>query len=97
MMTRNAEGGAAAPAAARLRAFSSARGFKNYSDIEKAPCVILDIDLPDGSGIELRHDLKAAGLAVPVIFTTGNENPTRLLGCTGFWLRGVSHQAILSA
>ena len=56
--------------------FSSAQAFKDHSDIEKAACVILDIDLPDGSGIELREDLKAAGVSVPVIYITGNENPT---------------------
>ena len=56
--------------------FSSAQAFKSHSDIDKAACVILDIDLPDGSGIELRQDLKAAGIVVPVIFITGNENPT---------------------
>jgi FixJ family two-component response regulator len=37
--------------------------------------VILDIDLPDGSGIELRQDLKAAGVVVPVIYITGNDKP----------------------
>ena len=35
--------------------FSSAEAFKNYTDVEKAACVILDINLNDGSGIELRH------------------------------------------
>ena len=55
--------------------FSSAQAFKNHSAIDKAACVILDIDLPDGSGIELRQNLKAAGIVVPVIFITGNENP----------------------
>ena len=52
--------------------FSSAQAFKNHSDIETAACVILDIDLPDGSGIELREDLKAAGVSVPGIYITGN-------------------------
>ena len=55
--------------------FSSAQAFKNHSAIDKAACVILDIDLPDGSGIELRQNLKAAGIVVPVIYITGNENP----------------------
>ena len=53
--------------------FSSAQAFKSHTDYEKAACVILDIDLNDGSGIELRHGLKAAGLSVPVIYITGNE------------------------
>jgi len=35
--------------------FSSAQAFKSYTDFEKAVCVILDINLSDGSGIELRH------------------------------------------
>ena len=39
--------------------FSSAQAFKNHSAIEKAACVILDIDLPDGSGIELRREFKS--------------------------------------
>src|SRR4051794_34058832 len=53
--------------------FSSAQAFKSHTDFEKAACVILDIDLNDGSGIELRHGLKAAGVTVPVIYMTGNE------------------------
>ena len=55
--------------------FSSAQAFKNHPGIEKAACIILDINLPDGSGIELREDLKAGGVSVPVIFITGNESP----------------------
>jgi FixJ family two-component response regulator len=31
--------------------FSSAEAFKNYTDVDKAACVILDINLKDGSGI----------------------------------------------
>ena len=55
--------------------FSSAEAFRNHTDFEKAVCVILDIKLNDGSGIELRHRLKADGVSVPVIYMTGNEDP----------------------
>jgi FixJ family two-component response regulator len=55
--------------------FSSAQAFKSHTDFEKAVCVILDINLNDGSGIELRHRLKADGVSVPVIYITGNEDP----------------------
>ena len=55
--------------------FSSAEAFKNHTDFEKAVCVILDINLNDGSGIDLRHRLKADGVSVPVIYMTGNDNP----------------------
>jgi FixJ family two-component response regulator len=54
--------------------FLSAEGFEKHNDIEKAYCVILDINLNGASGIELRHRLKAAGCSVPVIYMTGNDN-----------------------
>jgi len=55
--------------------FSSAKAFKNHTDFEKAVCVILDINLNDGSGIDLRHRLKADGVSVPVIYLTASDNP----------------------
>jgi FixJ family two-component response regulator len=69
--------------------FSSARTFKSHTDFEKAACVILDINLNDGSGIELRHGLNDAGISVPVIYMTGNDDPAVrraavASGCIGF-------------
>ena len=55
--------------------FPSAEAFANHSDFNQAVCVLLDIDLGDGSGIELRHRLKAANISVPVIYMTGNDSP----------------------
>lgn len=39
--------------------FSSAEAFKNHTDFEKVVCVILDINMNDESGIEVRYRLKA--------------------------------------
>jgi FixJ family two-component response regulator len=55
--------------------FPSAEAFTNQSDFDGAACVLLDINLGDGSGIELRHRLKEAGNSVPVIYMTGNDTP----------------------
>ena len=55
--------------------FPSAEAFANHSDFEEAVCVLLDINLGDGSGIDLRHRLKAANISVPVIYMTGNDSP----------------------
>src|SRR5258706_5959276 len=52
--------------------FPSAETFQNHDDFEAAVCVILDINLNDESGIELRHGLKAAGISVPVIYITAS-------------------------
>jgi FixJ family two-component response regulator len=54
--------------------FASAVAFQNHDDFETALCVILDINLNDGSGIELRR-LKADRVSVPVIYITRNDNP----------------------
>jgi FixJ family two-component response regulator len=80
--------------------FSSVRAFKNHSGIERAACVILDINLPDGSGIELRESLTAAGICVPVIYITGNANPTLCeaavaSGCVAFLNKPFSSRELI--
>ena len=80
--------------------FSSAEAFENHADIENEACVILDINLSDGSGIELRHGLKAAGVSVPVIYITGNESPAvrdaaLASGCIAFLTKPFSAQELI--
>src|SRR4051794_39848369 len=80
--------------------FSSAQAFKSHTDFENAACVILDINLKDGSGIELRHGLKAAGVSVPVIYITGNESPAvreaaLRSGCVAFLTKPFSSQELI--
>ncbi len=55
--------------------FSSAEEFQKHDDFESACCVVLDINLNNESGIELRHRLKAAGISLPVIYITANDSP----------------------
>ena len=80
--------------------FSSAEAFKDHTDFDKAVCVILDINLNDGSGIELGHHLKAAGISVPVIYMTGNEDPAVRKaalnsGCIAFLTKPFSAQELI--
>ncbi len=80
--------------------FPSAEAFKNHSDFETAACVILDINLKDGSGIELRHRLKAAGHSVPVIYMTASDNPAVRKaaidsGCIAFLTKPFSTQSLI--
>jgi len=75
--------------------FSSAQAFKSHTDFENAVCVILDINLNDGSGIELRHGLKAAGVSVPIIYITRNESPA--VREAALWVHRVSNKAFLRA
>jgi len=82
--------------------FSSAQAFKSHTDFEKAACVVLDIDLNDGSGIELRHGLKAAGVSAPVIYMTGSEDPAVRRaavdsGCVAFLEKPFSAQSLIES
>ena len=80
--------------------FSSAEAFKNHADIKQAVCVILDIHLSDGSGIELRHGLKANGHSVPVIYMTASGDPAvreaaLASGCIAFLTKPFSTQELI--
>lgn len=55
--------------------FSSAEALQNHNNFDQAICVVLDINLKDDSGIDVNHRLKSAGVSLPVIFITGNDNP----------------------
>ena len=73
---KGVQGGCHATARLRQRSlFPSAEAFQNHDDFDAACCVILDINLNKESGIDLRHRLKAAGISLPVIYITGNDNP----------------------
>ena len=81
--------------------FSSAEAVENHGDFENAACIILDINLNDGSsGIELRHRLKAAGISVPVIYMTGNDNPAvrvaaQQSGCLAYLTKPFSAKSLI--
>ena len=74
--------------------FPSAEAFQDHDDFEAAICIILDINLADQSGIELRRRLRAAGISVPVIFITGNEHASRPDGSAGIRMPSLSHKAV---
>jgi FixJ family two-component response regulator len=80
--------------------FSSAEAFKSHTDFERAACVILDINLQDGSGIELRYRLKADGVSAPVIYITGNDDhavrkAALESGCIAFLTKPFSAQSLI--
>jgi FixJ family two-component response regulator len=54
------------------QAFSSATEFLN-ADLPDVPvCLVLDVRLPDLSGLELQHRLARAGIQIPIIFISGH-------------------------
>jgi FixJ family two-component response regulator len=69
--------------------FDSADALRNHNHFDEACCIVLDINLNNESGIDLRRQLAAAGILLPVIFITGNDSDsTRLAalesGCIAY-------------
>ena len=80
--------------------FPSADALQNHDDFEEAFCVILDINLNDESGIELRHRLKAAGISLPVIYITANDDPAVRMaalesGCLAYLTKPFSAKSLI--
>lgn len=58
----------------RVETFGSAREFLNGKRTEAPACLVLDVRLPDVSGLEFQRDLLAAGIHIPIIFITGHAD-----------------------
>jgi FixJ family two-component response regulator len=54
--------------------FQSAEEFERCDAFERGICVVLDVQLNGESGIAIRYRLSAAGVALPVIYITANDN-----------------------
>jgi FixJ family two-component response regulator len=80
--------------------FPSAEAFANHGDFDRAICVILDINLGDVSGIDLRQRLKEANISVPVIYITGNDSPAvrraaHQSGCLAYLTKPFSAKSLM--
>ena len=56
----------------RAKLFSSPREFL-VSKLPDAPhCIVLDVRLPEQSGLDFQHELNAANIPLPIIFVTAH-------------------------
>jgi FixJ family two-component response regulator len=56
----------------RSEGFSSAQDFLNHKRPDLPSCLILDVRLPGISGLDFQHELRNAGIHIPIIFITGH-------------------------
>jgi FixJ family two-component response regulator len=56
----------------RVSPSASARQFLNEYDPHRPGCLVLDVRMPEMSGLELQRELNQKGAALPVIFITGH-------------------------
>lgn len=55
-----------------VETFASAQDFLSYRRPDVAACLVLDVRLPDLSGLDLQRRLVEAGEWIPIIFITGH-------------------------
>ena len=91
-----------APRGCSRSTFSSAEEFRADVKQPKFDCLVLDVQLPGMSGIELRDQLAIEGVATPVLFVTAHDDPRAreeaLAGrCVGYFLKTDAGTELLDA
>jgi FixJ family two-component response regulator len=56
----------------RVQALSSAQEFLGKWPVDVRGCIVLDVQMPGMSGLDLQRELKAANVHLPIIFLTGH-------------------------
>ena len=58
----------------RVETFVSAQDFLGRRGVETPSCLILDLQLPGLSGLDLQKRMAEVGLEIPIVFLTGHGN-----------------------
>lgn len=82
--------------------FGSAEEFLSEADGESAGCILLDIQMPGMTGLELQAELSHRGNPMPIIFITGNGSVSVSVsamkaGAFDFLLKPFNSQAVVDA
>jgi FixJ family two-component response regulator len=84
------------------RLFDSASALLSHADLNRAVCIVLDINLDGQSGIELRRQLANMGVTVPVIYITGNDSQASRSaaiesGCVAYLTKPFAAKALIES
>jgi FixJ family two-component response regulator len=71
---RDAVRGLIASVGLRVESYGSTHEFLSAKRPDTPACLVLDVRLPDASGLELQRDLSQAGIHIPIIFITGHAD-----------------------
>lgn len=86
----------------RVEAFPAAQDFLLGCPPDASGCLVLDVQMPGLSGLDLQRELKEAGIHLPVIFITGHGDiPTTVramkAGAAEFLTKPFGEQELLAA
>ena len=67
-----------------VKSFASAQEFLDHGPPESPACVVLDVQMPGLSGLDLQAELNSRNIRTPIIFITGHGNiPTSVKAMKG--------------
>jgi DNA-binding NtrC family response regulator len=69
---REAIAGLTISAGLRVETFTSAKEYLSSPRAVPPACLVLDVDLPGLTGLQLQQELRHAGVTVPIVFVTGH-------------------------
>ena len=82
--------------------FASAAEFLLYKIPDKSCCIVLDVRMPEMSGLKLQEELANAGIQVPIVFLTAHGDIEMAVaaikaGAVDFLVKPFRTQALLDA
>jgi len=86
----------------RVETFASAQEFLARPRAETPSCLVLDLQMPGLSGLDLQKRMGAVGLEIPIVFLTGHGNiPASVqamkAGAVEFLTKPIDEEALLQA
>jgi FixJ family two-component response regulator len=99
---REALGSLIRSAGLRVETFASAQEFLARPPIDAPGCLVLDVRLPDLSGLDLQKRMAEVNLEIPIVFITGHGDvPTSVqamkAGALEFLTKPLAEQDVLDA
>jgi FixJ family two-component response regulator len=86
----------------RTAGFASAEAFLQSGQVHTTACLLLDVQLPGVSGLELQRQLRSRQARIPIIFITGHGNEAMRAealqaGAVAFFAKPFDDTALLEA
>src|SRR5215470_9793610 len=83
------------------RTYPSARAFLEGLPSGMPDCLIVDVNMPEMTGIELQRELLNRGVSIPTIVISGNDDRSiaasaRSLGAAAFFVKPVLRAALMA-
>jgi FixJ family two-component response regulator len=91
-----------AGAAFEVRAFGSGRDLLENHRLFRPDCLILDLQMPEMTGLDVQRHLARIGLDIPVIVITGHDSPSArseslALGASDYLAKPIDGDVLISS